>query len=199
VKKNPYRGADHFTKKAKAAGFPARSVFKLEEIDRRVQLLKRGDRVLDLGCAPGSWTLYAAQKVAPGSVRGIDLQPVTISLPSNAEVIVGDFLAASPEVTDFLGKCAPYDVILSDMAPNTTGDFSDKTRSAELVRMALAATKNWLREGGKFVAKFFMSNELPEIRAEMRKIFEQERILRPETTRSESTEVFLVGLKKRAM
>ena len=84
------------------------------------------------------------------------------------------------------------------MAPNTAGDFSDKTRSAELVRMALAASKNWLRKGGKFVAKFFMSNELPEIRVEMRKMFEQERILRPETTRSVSTEVFLVGIGKRA-
>src|SRR5262245_2771893 len=120
TRKNPYAKPDAFTKRAKEAGFPARSVFKLEEIDRRVRLLRPGMHVLDLGASPGSWSLYAAQKIAPhGKLLAIDLKPLTIQLPPPSEAREGD--ALSLENAD-LATFAPYDVVLSDMAPNTTGN-----------------------------------------------------------------------------
>src|SRR5688572_2843928 len=118
-RKNPYAGADAHTRAAKAKGFPARSVFKLEEIDRRVKLLKAGQHVIDLGAAPGSWSLYAAQRVGTsGKVLAIDLTEITQLFPAQVEVVQGDALALDNQV---LGRHAPYDVVLSDMAPSTSG------------------------------------------------------------------------------
>lgn len=199
-KKNPYARPDEFTKRAKAAGYPARSVFKLEEIDRRCRLFRPGQRVLDLGCAPGSWLLYAAQKVGPqGLVRGVDLTPLEIALPRNAAAVAGDALSLDGPVRAFVDEGGPYDVVVSDMAPATTGNrFSDQARSAELVRGTLAVAERVLLPGGAWVAKLFMSEELQDIRVAVRKAFTEERILRPEGTRKVSYEVFLVGLGKRA-
>src|SRR3954468_9548624 len=116
---NPYKRPDHFTREAKKRGFAARSVFKLEEIDRRVRLFKRGQRVLDLGAAPGSWSKYAHEKIGDGGkLLAIDLAPMQVILGPNAHLARGDALALS---NDDLAMFAPYDVVLSDMAPSTTG------------------------------------------------------------------------------
>jgi 23S rRNA (uridine2552-2'-O)-methyltransferase len=197
--KNPYARPDALTKKAKSEGYPARSVYKLEEIDRRCSLLRPGQRVLDLGCAPGSWLLYANQKVgAQGRVRGIDLLELTIALPRNVEVRVGDAFATEGEVAEFVREGAPYDVVLSDMAPNTSGNrMADQMRSAELVTRTLELADTLLRPGGAWVAKLFMSPELVEIRARIRRTFQEERIIRPEGTRQMSYEVFLIGQGKK--
>src|SRR5512144_2241848 len=110
--KNPYKKPDQFTKAAKAQGFPARSVFKLEEIDRRVRLLRPGQRVLDLGAMPGSWTLFACTKVGrSGCVVAVDLKPLTVPLPAQAIPIVGDALTLAD---DRLAAHGPFDVVLSD-------------------------------------------------------------------------------------
>ncbi|MFI5302470.1 MAG: SAM-dependent methyltransferase [Polyangiales bacterium] len=196
---NPYAQADSFTKKAKAEGYPARSVYKLEEIDRRCQLLRPGMRVLDLGCAPGSWLLYAAKKIGPsGRAVGIDLTPLQIALPPNAVAIAGDAFERTGEVAAHLALAAPYDVIVSDMAPNTTGTrIQDQARSADLVERSLDVAAELLAPGGSWVAKLFMSEALVSIRARVRKMFTTERIIRPEGTRSVSYEVFLVGQKKK--
>src|SRR5580704_15056154 len=120
--RNPYKKPDRFTREAKSAGYPARSVFKLEEIDRRVHLLRPGMRVLDLGAAPGSWTLYACQRVGPqGRVLAVDKTVIGIPLPPHARFDQGDALELESET---LSVFAPYDVVLSDMAPNTTGNRS---------------------------------------------------------------------------
>lgn len=199
MRKNPYAKPDIWTQKAKSQGFPARSVFKLEEIDRRCRLLKPGQHVLDLGCAPGSWLLYIAQKIGPsGCALGVDLTPLTIALPPNATSLVGDVFEREGDIASSIQSKAPYDVIVSDMAPFTSGNpFSDQTRSAELVLRSLDLAEQHLRKGGSWVSKLFMSQELVPIRARVRTLFGQERILRPETTRSISTEVFLVGLIKK--
>ena len=145
--KNSYKGADRFTKEAKKAGYPARSVFKLQEIDRRVNLLKPGMRVLDLGAAPGSWSMFAAERIGPsGRLLAIDLKPLEITLPAHATALVGDGLSLE---NDPLGTYAPYDVVLSDMAPQTTGNrLGDQTRSFELWMAALRISESLLREGG---------------------------------------------------
>ena len=208
-RKNPYAKPDHFTQKAKDAGFPARSVYKLEEIDRRVRLLRGGMRVLDLGAAPGSWALYAAQKIGPsGKLLAVDLQPLRVALPPNATFVLGDALtiptssaraSAAEGAPATLALHAPYDVVLSDMAPNTTGNrFADQARSFELFMRALAVASTLTKVGGSFVGKIFMSEDLPKARAELREHFAEERLIRPEGTRSVSYELFVVGMKKTA-
>jgi len=194
--KNPYQKPDHFTKTAKSAGFPARSVYKLEEIDRRVRLLRPGMRVLDLGAAPGSWALYAAQKIGPnGKLLAVDLKALEVGLPPQGSFFVGDALELGNEA---LALHAPYDVVLSDMAPSTTGNrFTDQTRSFDLFMRALAVAANLVKVGGAFVGKIFMGEDLPLARTELRKHFAAERLIRPEGTRTVSYELFIIGTNRR--
>jgi 23S rRNA (uridine2552-2'-O)-methyltransferase len=195
-RKNPYAKPDHFTRSAKKAGFPARSVFKLEEIDRRVRLLRSRMRVLDLGAAPGSWAMYAAGRVgAAGRVLAVDLVPLRTTLPPNAVFIEGDALSLTNQA---LSRFAPYDVVLSDMAPQTTGSrVTDQARSFELFMRALAVAGSLGAPGSSFVGKIFMSEDLPAARDELRRLYASERLIRPESTRAGSMEIFFVGSDKR--
>ena len=194
--KNPYKRPDAFTKAAKAQGYPARSVFKLEEIDRRTRLFRPGQRVLDLGAAPGSWTLYAAKKIgASGKLLAVDLSEIAIPLPPNTTFVRGDALSLA---NDDLGLFAPYDVVLSDMAPSTTGSkIADQARSFELFMRALAVADAWLSPGGAFVGKIFMSDDFTAAKAGVRALFDESRTIKPEGTRSSSVEVFVVGLRRK--
>jgi 23S rRNA (uridine2552-2'-O)-methyltransferase len=196
-KKNPYKRADAFTRAAKAQGYPARSVFKLEEIDRRTRLFRPGQRVLDLGAAPGSWSMYAAQQIGPsGKLLAVDLSPIHAALGPSASAVQGDALALD---NADLALFAPYDVILSDMAPATTGSkLADQARSYELFMRAVAVARELLAPGGAFVGKLFMSDEFPKARVALQELFAEVRAIRPEGTRSASSELFLVGLRRRA-
>jgi 23S rRNA (uridine2552-2'-O)-methyltransferase len=197
ARKNPYAKADRFTRAARARGFPARSIFKLEEIDRRMGLLRAGMRVLDLGAAPGSWAMYAAQQIGQaGRLLAIDLEPLRVGLPPHADFVQGDALSLA---NDDLARFAPYDVVLSDMAPRTTGNkVTDQARSFELFMRALAVAAVLGGPRGAFVGKLFMSDDLAAARSELRSHYETERLIRPEGTRSVSTEIFVVGSGKRA-
>lgn len=194
--KNPYKKPDAFTKAAKAQGYPARSVWKLEEIDRRTKLFKKGQRVLDLGAAPGSWSKYAHEKIGPsGKLLAIDLSPIAVVLGDNAEIRQGDALALDNQD---LALFAPYDVVLSDMAPSTTGSkVADQWRSFELVMRAIEVAKALVLPGGSFVGKIFMSEDFPKARDALKSAFEDVRTIRPEGTRTTSTEVFLIGLGRK--
>ena len=195
--KNPYKRPDHFTVDAKKAGYPARSVFKLEEIDRRIHLLKGGMHVLDLGAAPGSWMLYAAQKIGRnGKLLAVDLTAIEVPIPPNATFLQGDALSLE---NDALAMYAPYDVVLSDMAPNTTGDRgTDQARSFRLVDCAIDVADELGAPGSSFVAKIFMGGEFEVARKRLRDMYEDVRTLRPESVRASSFEVFLVAVKKKA-
>ena len=191
--KNPYAKPDAKTRAAKAQGFPARSVFKLEEIDRRVKLLKGGQKVLDLGAAPGSWSLYASQKVGPsGRVLAIDLQPIAQRFPPHVKVVQGDaFTLENASLSEF----APYDVVLSDMAPNTSGSkVRDHAYSFELCMRALSVAIALGKPGSHFVAKIFMSEDFQIARRAAGERYEKCQVIRPEGTRQQSSEVFIVGL-----
>jgi 23S rRNA (uridine2552-2'-O)-methyltransferase len=194
---NPYKRPDRFTREAKERGFPARSVFKLEEIDRKVGLFRKGQRVLDLGAAPGSWSLYAAERIGPsGKLLAIDLAPLAKSPPGQVTFREADALAL--DTTD-LSLFAPYDVVLSDMAPSTTGTReADQAKSFELFIRALDVAAALLRPGGKFVGKIFMGPDFPEAKKRVKVVFETERAIRPQGTRDSSFEIFLIGLGRRA-
>src|SRR5690349_6264397 len=175
--KNLYQRADSFTKAAKAQGFPARSVFKLEEIDRRVRLLKPGQRVLDLGAAPGSWSMYAAKKIgSKGQLLAVDLSEIRSALGPNVTVVRGDALSLSNED---LGEVAPYDVVLSDMAPATSGNkASDLWRSYELFDRAMDVAAALGAPGSSFVGTLFMSEEFVKAREKLRKLYDEARVIR---------------------
>jgi 23S rRNA (uridine2552-2'-O)-methyltransferase len=196
VSKNPYAGPDARTRAAKARGYPARSVFKLEEIDRRVRLLKAGQRVLDLGAAPGSWSLYAAERVgARGKVLAIDRSEILQVFPAQVTVVQGDALELG---TAELAAFAPYDVVLSDMAPNTSGSkAADQARSFELFTRAVAVARELGAPGSAFVGKLFMSGDFGAARSDLLASFARCQVIKPEGTRSRSSEVFLIGLEKR--
>ena len=190
-RKNPYV-ADSRTMLAKLKGYPARSVFKLEELDQRCALLRQSMRVLDLGAAPGSWTMYAADKVGPvGLVVAVDLKPMTQALPANVMAVQDDALSASEAAWTHY---APFDLILSDMAPNTSGSkIRDQTISFELFNCALAVAEKLGKRNSDFVAKLFMSNNFREAKSAVARAYETVRVLRPEGTRQNSSEVYIVG------
>ena len=188
------RPQDAYGKRAKKAGYASRAIYKLEEIDRRLKLLKPGMRVLELGAAPGSWTRYAAEQVGlSGRVVAIDLKPIAIGLPPNAKTIVGDALAL--ETAQLEG---PFDVVLSDMAPSTSGQrHRDQYLSYELYSRALAIASELLVPGGTFIGKIFQGAEFPDARKATADAFERVRIFKPDASRRESYEVFMAGLRKR--
>jgi 23S rRNA (uridine2552-2'-O)-methyltransferase len=183
---------DPFFQKARAAGFAARSIYKLDEIDQRLRLIRPGYRVLDLGCCPGSWLQYATSVVGPhGAVVGIDRNPLPRPI-AGARVLVGDIFTATDE--ELLGPLRAFDVVLSDMAPDTIGVRSaDQARSAALFSEALGRAMRLLAPGGSFVGKLFQGPDLDDIRKRMREGFSEVRIVKPESSRAQSFEIFLAG------
>jgi 23S rRNA (uridine2552-2'-O)-methyltransferase len=172
-----------------------------------VRLLRPGQRVLDLGAAPGSWSMYAAQRIAPGGkLLAVDLTSIERPLGAGAEFVQGDALSLA---NDDLARFAPYDVVLSDMAPSTSGNRdADQARSFELFMRALAvaealgvkptaAPSPKQPPSGAFVGKLFMSDDFAPARDATRALFADVRVIRPEGTRANSVEVFLVGLGRK--
>ena len=193
---NPYAKPDAKTLEARAKGYPARSVFKLQEIDRRMRLFRAGQNVIDLGAAPGSWSLFASECVGPtGHVYAIDIKPLRQVFAENVKMLEGDALSLDSAV---LSAHAPYDVILSDMAPNTSGSkFQDQARSTELFLRALQVALAHGKAGSHFVAKIFMNGDFKPAEMQVRAAFHSVRAIRPEGTRQVSTEVFVVGMSKK--
>lgn len=187
---------DHFFKKAKKEGFLARSAYKLDEVQKKYRVMKPGDKVLDLGCAPGAWSQIALKVVGgKGFVEGIDLKPVTLKAPNGHFFVRDVFDLKSEELQGF-----PFDVIVSDMAPNTTGIKSaDQAKSEELCLKVLELCDQWLKPKGNMVMKFFMGAGSKALELEVKKRFEQVNQLRPDATRSESKEIFIIGRKKKGI
>ena len=185
-----YRRKDHFFKQAKKQNYAARSVFKLEDIDQKLKLIQPRARVLDLGAAPGSWSQYCSEKVgAHGEVIGVDLQEIQLTLP-NARFIQKDLNDVS--LTELGGK--PFDVVLSDMAPKTTGvRITDQARSLALCELALEVATETLKKGGSFCCKIFHSADFQSFRNQLKSHFEKVEVIRPKAVRKESKEIYLVG------
>jgi 23S rRNA (uridine2552-2'-O)-methyltransferase len=192
-----YNPKDYYFQKAKSENYAARSVFKLQEIDDRFKILKTGYKVLDLGAAPGSWSQYASEKIGPkGRLLGIDIQPIKITLP-NAVFIHADMRQLDLEqIMAQNGIEPPFDLVLSDMAPKTTGvKITDQARSKDLCELALATAERFLRPRGSFVCKLFHSDEFETFRKSLRDRFGRVEVLRPKSTRKESKEIFFIALQ----
>jgi len=185
---------DHYSRLARKENFPARSVYKLQEIQERFRLIKKGDRVLDFGCSPGSWTLYASDLAGEkGTITGIDLKKVEIKIPSNVRIYNCDILEIDDEILSSIG--GDFNVVLSDMAPSTTGNKSvDATRSYDLCVAALDIAKKALVPGGSFLCKIFQGEDFKKFSEMVKAAFNTQKIFKPQSSRKASREIYVVGL-----
>jgi 23S rRNA (uridine2552-2'-O)-methyltransferase len=183
---------DRFHRQAKREGFLARAVYKLTELDEKFHLLSPGDRVLDLGCAPGSWLQYARQRVGErGVLVGVDRAPLARPLPG-ARIVVGDVMAIDP--AELRGELPAFDVVLSDMAPDTSGIRSlDQARSEALFERALELAVALLAPGGNFVGKLFQGPDFKRLLEAVRARFELAKSAKPAGSRQISIEQYVIG------
>ena len=195
-KENMKEYRDYYFLKAKKENYPARSVYKLQEMNKRFRLFKAGMKVLDLGAAPGSWSLYAAEKVGEnGLVLACDLQSTETVFPPNVRFLQENVFERSPEFEALLEELGPFDMVISDMAPRTTGTkFTDQARSLELCLESVQVAEKYLKIGGNFITKIFMGPDFQDLVKAMRPIFSSVKTFKPQSSRAESKEIFEVGL-----
>ncbi|NQV00217.1 MAG: RlmE family RNA methyltransferase [Parcubacteria group bacterium] len=191
-----YKPQDHYFKKAKKEGYPARSVYKLQEIDEKFHIFKPGDLVLDLGCSPGSWLLYIEKVISSdGKVVGIDLKPITV--PSSAIFLQKNiFELKAEQIQNILQKNnlpSKFDVIVSDLAPATSGVKDvDSERSLELIKKAFSFIPPLLKKEGSFVCKAFESNDVHFLAKKVSLLFRFFKMFRPRATRKRSRELYII-------
>ena len=190
---------DHYYKKAKAEQYRARSVYKLMEIDRKFHLLRKGFSVLDIGCSPGSWSQYVLEHVENGHVTGIDLAHSVDIRDSRFTFIQADILDKNVlshigcEAGD-RGATGPFDLIVSDAAPKTTGNkFTDSQNSLRLVRAVFEIAKSLLRDGGSVVSKVFQGEDVKHFVDSIRKDFGRVDLFKPKSSRAESRELYIIA------
>jgi 23S rRNA (uridine2552-2'-O)-methyltransferase len=187
---------DHFTLKAKKMGYPARSVFKLEEIQKKWSLIKKGTALLDVGASPGSWTLFALRTLGSGgTVTAVDLKPLTIKAPAGSSLrfLQGDVF--TPESAEFLAAGGPYNCVISDAAPATSGNrLVDSRKSFDLVMRVIDLAELHLAAEGSLVVKIFPGGDENEVRDRIRSLFREMKIFKPRAVRSESMETYMIGM-----
>jgi 23S rRNA (uridine2552-2'-O)-methyltransferase len=187
---------DHYFKKAMKQGFPARSVFKLEEAQKKHGFLKSGQTVLDLGAYPGSWSKYTAVVAGPkGLVVAVDIQKLGI-MANNVCVLQRDVY--NLKVSELREISLYFDVVLSDMAPKTTGRKDvDHFRSIALAERALVLARELLKPGGSFFCKVFQGEDFPFFRDNCKEGFRSVRVIKPKSSRPESVELFLLCIDRK--
>jgi len=188
---------DYYFEKAKKERYPARSVYKLEEVQKKYRILKPGQKVLDLGCHPGSWSIYASGIVGSrGTVVGVDLQQTDLpTQKGHAEIHWLWYDVYSDELIERLQQeWQGFHVLLSDMAPRTTGSqYADHQQSLRLVRRALEIAVALLHENGVFYCKAFQGEDFPDVVRECKPLFQTVKVVKPDSSRKESREVFILG------
>ncbi len=184
---------DRFFHKAKAEGFLARSAYKLDEIQKKFNLLRSGDFVLDCGAAPGAWSQIASKVVGPqGFVVGLDLKPIDLKLPNTAFYQMDVF-----KFDEEILRGREINCLLSDMAPNTTGVRGvDQARSAELCLEVLKLADKYLKPKGHLVMKLFEGPDAEKLAKELSRKFASSKRFKPEAVRKGSFETYFVGLSK---
>ena len=191
--------ADSYTLRARKEGYPARSVYKLEEIQKQFKVIKRGDTVLDVGAAPGSWTLFTNNVLLKGvgKIVAVDLNPLSINpVPHTVISFVGD--AFSKEIKLKLIEHGPYDAIISDAAPMTTGNRGvDTSRSEYLAEQVILLGSEHLKVGGNLVVKLFQGGGEQELMKVLRTLFTRAKVVKPKACRDDYFEVYLVGVGRK--
>ncbi len=185
---------DRFFHKAKAEGFLARSAYKLDEIQKKFKLIRPGDLVLDCGAAPGAWSQIAAKVIgSQGFVVGLDLKVIDLKL-DNGFFYQMDVFNFDPKIL----RDREINVLLSDMAPNTTGVRNvDQARSADLCREVLKLSETHLKTNGHLVMKLFEGPEVEKIAKDLSRLFSSSKRLKPEAVRKGSFETYFIGISKR--
>jgi len=197
-----YKKNDYWQQKAKKEGFPARSVYKLMEINEKFRLLRPNIRILDLGAAPGSWSLYILRKFPASFLVSVDLSPLSRQFDKglfdgkNFSFIQGDFTDST--VRDKILSYGPFNLILSDAAPSTTGNrLIDTARSLELAETVVSYTEDALSCKGNLALKLFQGGDSPEFLKSLRLIFNSAKSYKPAACRSDSFETYFLGLEKK--
>lgn len=190
------RKRDHFHRLAKEKGFRSRATFKLLQTTKRYHFLKRGDRVLDLGAAPGGWLQAARQVVgASGFVLGVDRNDISPLQDGNVQTLKADIYESGLADQIKARFRAVFDVLLSDLSPNVSGVWElDQARQIDLARSSLRVANALLRPGGNMLVKVFQGSDLEQFRLEMRQSFRVLRTVKPPASRQESAELYLLGL-----
>ena len=182
---------DIYVRQSKVEGYRSRAVYKLQEIDEKFKIFKNGISLIDLGAAPGSWSQYAAKKIKNGKILSIDLNE--IKNIGNTFQLKGDFTDSKykSEIKEYFdGK---VDVVLSDMAVNTTGNKNlDSIYTGELCIDAMNFSKEILCNNGKFISKIFMGSTFNEIVAQAKKIFKENKVFKPAASKKGSKESFII-------
>lgn len=188
---------DLYRTKAQAEGFVARAVYKLKGIDAKYHLLQPGQRVLDLGCAPGSWLQYLASRVGPGGlVVGVDVNPPGIPITPPIHFVHGE--VGGPDLEAVTALSASFDAVLSDLAPRTTGIREvDQQRSLDLAQAAWDWARKLLRPGGHFLVKVFEGPGVEALVRELGAAFKVCRRVKPPGSRAASKEIYLLALERR--
>lgn len=192
---NQYQEPDYWSRKAFSEGYPARSVYKLEEMQKKFNLFGKNGSVLDLGAAPGSWTVFLLHFLSPeGRVCAVDLQPLSEAIRDDRlSFFQGDL--TSPAMAAAVKAHGPYRSVICDAAPATTGNKTvDTARSAALVETALYYAETQLEAHGSVVVKIFQGGAEQQYLKHIRNLFKTARAFKPEACRSSSFETYLIGL-----
>ena len=195
---NSYEKPDYWSQKAFSEGYPARSVYKLKEMDEKFGMLKKSCNVLDLGAAPGSWTTFLLRNLGSESkVVSCDLNPLSKSVRGeNLVFIQGDLNDA--DIRKQIKALGPFDLVVCDAAPLTTGNrIVDTARSEQLVEMAIWYAETMLKQGGNFCVKIFQNGDQQKFLKKLRELFSSAKGFKPEACRSESFVTFLVGISRK--
>ncbi len=193
-----YKEPDYWSKKAFSENYPARSVYKLEEMNQKFNLFKKSDRVLDLGAAPGSWTVFVLRFLSEaGRVTAVDLKPLDSAVyDERLKFFQGDM--CNKAIVNAVKELGPYDAVICDVAPATTGNKTvDTARSSGLVELALYYAQEQLRPGGNFVVKIFQGDDQQAHLNTIKKLFKTAKAFKPQACRSSSFETYLLGLDKK--
>ncbi len=189
---------DFYAQKAQKEGFPARSVYKLEEIQTKFSVVRKGQTVLDIGASPGSWTLFVLNVLKDkGRIMAVDINPLNLKQSSPLLTFVqGDIF--SSEIGNAIAAFGPFDTVLSDAAPSTTGNRTvDTGRSLSLVEAVLDIGERVLKPGGNLVVKLFQGGDEQGLIRHLRTRFDTVKPYRPKAVRKDSFETYLVCLGKK--
>ena len=188
------RYKDYYSIKAKQENYPARSAYKIQEIDDKYRIFTKARRILDLGASPGAWTQVARERSPHAIIIACDLKPITISLTQHTYFFQEDVINRSAEFEIVLSKYAPYDIIMSDMAPQTTGVITtDAYRSLALCEEACMLATQYIHPRGTLVTKIFMGTDMKKYQQFLQQYFVSVHAFKPKSSKAESKEIFYIA------